>query len=340
MTQQEFEDALPLYVVGALDRPEREAVESYLLTGGPSARAMLKEYRGVTGLLPYALPPKPAPRSLKATVMAVTTPVPSVTLAPAETSVLQKAGERLPALTEGRSWWPNWFGTPAFSLATVMLVLLTGLYAINLRSQVLQDSEQLQVMTATLKQETTQMNALKQHLESQQQGLNVLSSELTQRIEDLNYLKATLAERETELDELQTMLVLNGPRSSSLRRALAQRDDMMAFLQSPRVRAVSLTGADMARSASAVVLFDPDSQRAIFLAFNLPPPPQGKTYQLWAIHDKPMSAGVFRTDPGEKAHLVVRNVPNPDSLTKFAVSLEPEGGRPQPTGAIYLAGDY
>jgi anti-sigma-K factor RskA len=60
------------------------------------------------------------------------------------------------------------------------------------------------------------------------------------------------------------------------------------------------------------------------------------TYQLWAIHDKPVSIGTFNMDTGKAAHLLVKKAPSFADAKTFAVSLEPSGGRPQPTGPIYL----
>jgi anti-sigma-K factor RskA len=67
--------------------------------------------------------------------------------------------------------------------------------------------------------------------------------------------------------------------------------------------------------------------------------PPGKAYQLWAIMDKPVSAGTFGVDTGHKCRHMAKGIPDPSRVTKFAVSLEPEGGRPQPTGEIYLVGE-
>jgi anti-sigma-K factor RskA len=126
--------------------------------------------------------------------------------------------------------------------------------------------------------------------------------------------------------------------TGGLQRALAQRDEMLTFLRSAHVQVISLAGLEMAKSAGAFLLYDLETKKAFFYAFNMPPLPPGKTYQLWAIIDKPFSAGVFSTDEGHKSRLVIRSLPDLSQVTKFAVSLEPEGGRPQPTGAIYLAG--
>jgi anti-sigma-K factor RskA len=41
-------------------------------------------------------------------------------------------------------------------------------------------------------------------------------------------------------------------------------------------------------------------------------------------------------DTGETAHLLVKKVLGFTDAKSFAVSLEPSGGRPQPTGQMYL----
>ena len=50
MTHEEIEDAIPLYAVGALDRSERTAIESHLLTGCPTCHVLVKDYHAVAGL--------------------------------------------------------------------------------------------------------------------------------------------------------------------------------------------------------------------------------------------------------------------------------------------------
>ena len=92
----------------------------------------------------------------------------------------------------------------------------------------------------------------------------------------------------------------------------------------------------MAKRAAGVLLYDPQTQKVWLYSVNLPECPPGTTYQLWAIHDKPVSIGTFQMDRGETAHLVVKKVPSFTDAKTFAVSLEPSGGRPQPTGPIYL----
>jgi anti-sigma-K factor RskA len=99
---------------------------------------------------------------------------------------------------------------------------------------------------------------------------------------------------------------------------------------------VSLTGSDIAKRAAGFLLYDSRTQKIWLYAVNLPECPTGMTYQLWAIHDKPMSIGTFHMDTGETAHLLVKKVLSFTDAKTFAVSLEPSGGRPQPTGPMYL----
>ena len=94
----------------------------------------------------------------------------------------------------------------------------------------------------------------------------------------------------------------------------------------------------MAKSGRRVLLFDPTTKKAWLYAFNLPALPSGKVYQLWAIDDKPVSAGVFGLDAGQKARMFIKNMGEFPRMKKFAVTVEPDGGRPEPTGAIYLIG--
>jgi anti-sigma-K factor RskA len=72
----------------------------------------------------------------------------------------------------------------------------------------------------------------------------------------------------------------------------------------------------------------------------LPQTPVGKTYQLWAIaHDKPVSIGVFNVDDRGNKIMKLGTLPEGVQVQKFAVTLEPAGGVPLPTGDMYLAGD-
>jgi anti-sigma-K factor RskA len=78
----------------------------------------------------------------------------------------------------------------------------------------------------------------------------------------------------------------------------------------------------------------------LLVAAGLPPAPAGKTYQLWAIVGKqaPVSAGVFSVDAKGSGSLRVPTLAGVGKVDVFAVTLEPAGGLPAPSGPMYLAG--
>jgi anti-sigma-K factor RskA len=71
----------------------------------------------------------------------------------------------------------------------------------------------------------------------------------------------------------------------------------------------------------------------------LAPAPADKSYQLWVIptNGKPISAGVFSASSGERM-MMMSKVPEGVDAKAFAVTLEPVGGMPHPTGPMVLMG--
>ena len=159
-----------------------------------------------------------------------------------------------------------------------------------------------------------------------------LRNALQQRTNEVAEAKEQLAQREAELEETRAQLSQQG----GAHVAGTPQDELAALLRVPNVKAVSLTGSDLAKHATGFLLYDSRTQKAWLYSVNLPECPAGTTYQLWAIRDKPISIGTFQMDTGKTAHLLVKKVLSFMDAKTFAVSLEPSGGRPQPTGPIYL----
>jgi len=112
----------------------------------------------------------------------------------------------------------------------------------------------------------------------------------------------------------------------------------LAVLTAPDLTDVALAGQAPAQRASGRALWS-RSRGVVFAASSLPALPPGRTYQLWCLTSgAPVSAGVFEPERDGRA---IAFFPTPEltaAPSGFAVSLEPEGGVPAPTGAIYLAG--
>jgi anti-sigma-K factor RskA len=101
------------------------------------------------------------------------------------------------------------------------------------------------------------------------------------------------------------------------------------FLKDVNTQPVVMTGQPIAPQATAAVHFNPIRRKAYLTNLELPKPPAGKQYQLWAIvAGAPVSMGVFEV-PDESGQLL--EVPFVENASAFAISLEDTGGKPQPT---------
>jgi anti-sigma-K factor RskA len=137
--------------------------------------------------------------------------------------------------------------------------------------------------------------------------------------------KNAVLEREREIAAIQTILQ-------------DQREEI-AWLRDPSVQLALLTGLAPAPQAKGRMLFSPAASRGIFYADSLPPLGPKKSYQLWVIGGKgPVSAGVFSPDPRGSAVIRISPVERAGGALQFAVTIEPRGGVPQPTGSMVLAG--
>ncbi|MBC8048437.1 MAG: anti-sigma factor [Fimbriimonadaceae bacterium] len=109
----------------------------------------------------------------------------------------------------------------------------------------------------------------------------------------------------------------------------------MNFIKSPDNIAVTMKGSALQPDAIATIYWNKQSGDVHLNVNNLPVPPQGKQYQLWAIKDgERIDAGVFDMDGSIQ---IMKNIPAADA---FAVTLEPVGGSKVPTiELIYVVGN-
>lgn len=110
---------------------------------------------------------------------------------------------------------------------------------------------------------------------------------------------------------------------------LDQYQRKMAIIRDPGNKPVYMGGTALSPSALAAVHWNPEKKIAYLDIINLPPPPPGKQYQLWAIIDgSPTNMDVFDVNTEGDALL---EVPFFEAPQAFAVTLEPAGGSPGPT---------
>jgi len=122
---------------------------------------------------------------------------------------------------------------------------------------------------------------------------------------------------------------------SELTRARAVRE----LLTAPDTVKVSLVAGEAHPAPQGKVFYHP-RRGLLFYAANLPALPSGKTYQLWLVptQGNPISAGIFQTDAHGNGEVLLPQLPAGVAAKAFAVTLEPAGGVPQPTGPKVLVG--
>ena len=104
--------------------------------------------------------------------------------------------------------------------------------------------------------------------------------------------------------------------------------------QEPQMVELGGTGTEQGAQAELVTL---EGDRAVLVVENMPPVPEGKTYQIWVIeNDVPKPSGLFKPKQDSVAAVVEHPLGGGDVI---AVTVEPEGGSPKPTSDPMLAAE-
>jgi len=130
---------------------------------------------------------------------------------------------------------------------------------------------------------------------------------------------------------------------TELQDQLERQDALLNVLAAREVKLVIMGGLDPSPDGYGKIIWDPENRQAVLQLANLPAPPEDRDYQLWLIKDEqaPIPSGVFHFDqPATDLFFKVEHLDEEPSPTAnaFAVTLEPKGGMPQPTGDMFLLG--
>jgi anti-sigma-K factor RskA len=124
-----------------------------------------------------------------------------------------------------------------------------------------------------------------------------------------------------------------------LRRFTAQTDLALSILTAGDMREIPLIGREGAAAAAARAYWSP-ARGLLVVADRLPAPPPGRIYQVWVIENgQPASAGLLGEESAGRGMLIA-TPPRADAGTSVTVAVtdEPPGGLPAPSGSIRLAG--
>ena len=295
-----------LYALGALDGDELTAFDAHLAIGCPVCERHLCATREVLTLLPRSLPPIAPPSRVRERLLE---DIATESIAPQPT-------RRLPR----RRWWM--MGVSLLAAAGLLLVLSYQLY--QTRRELLQAQGVIAALRAELEQRQAALEAERRELRRTAELVTALQTELAKREE-------TLEAEQRELQRVEGVV-------ANLQSELDERNESLRMLSS-QVRVVRLAGLAPSPGASAQLLWSSAPRRGLLLTSGLPQLPPNRVYELWAIAgNEPVPAGTFEVDEAGHAFLRLPPLLGGKRFDKFAVTQEPAGGAPRPTGPMHLLG--
>lgn len=120
---------------------------------------------------------------------------------------------------------------------------------------------------------------------------------------------------------------------------LAISDSLIAAMSGANVRVVDMVSTKKL-APGAKMFWDRVANRWTMVTHDLPSAGEGRTYQLWLVtaRSEKISAGTFNTDARGRAVVQATYALAARDLAAIAITEEPTGGSPQPTGTILVAG--
>jgi anti-sigma-K factor RskA len=145
-----------------------------------------------------------------------------------------------------------------------------------------------------------------------------------------------------QIDHLKSDLAAARDRIALLESQSVEENRWVKVLTSPQARvAVLASTPDAQTTLEGRAIYDPGTHSAVVVLRNAFVP-SGRDYQLWAIRGTtPASLGLVRPDKDGVAVVRLEDAGDPASLGAFAVSLEAQGGSPNPsapTGPVVMLG--
>jgi anti-sigma-K factor RskA len=300
MNHNEWLERADIYALGALDGEELTEFETHLETGCPECENHLRDTRETLTLLPGSLTPLSPPAGVKARLLA-------------QTTVTHDTVTPLP-LRPRRRWWS--IGLRALVAAGLLLALSLNIY----RTQ-----QELQRAEAVVRELQAELAQRDQALQRAEGTVATLQAELAKREE-------TIQAEHQRLQQIERAV-------ASLQEELSEREEALRLIATAQVRPVRLAGLPPSPGATGQLLWNPTARTGLLLTSGLPQLPPDKVYELWAIAGKePVPAGLFAVDEGGHAFVRLPPLPGGKRFTQFAVTVEPAGGVPSPTGQMHLLG--
>lgn len=142
----------------------------------------------------------------------------------------------------------------------------------------------------------------------------------------------TLLREVQDLKERNAQLALN---LSEAEKESAHAKQILDIMRNPRTFQVTLVSAKTAPQPQMKTFYDQEKGRVLLFANNAPQLPDDKDYELWLIpaNGTPIPAGTFHPDGSGSGMISYQFDQKGIPPGIFAITIEPKGGRPTPSGA-------
>jgi anti-sigma-K factor RskA len=151
-------------------------------------------------------------------------------------------------------------------------------------------------------------------------------------------LDVDLARLRVTMEQQQDQLQQEVQRQEQLREQFQDAHEVAELMAARDTMIVPLTSQRGMPHGAARVVYN-GQMGMLYYDGVLDAPPAHKSYQLWLVpkDGNPISAGVFNPVSGQDTHWMMK-LPKGLDPKAFAVTLEPSGGMPHPTGPKVLLG--
>jgi len=150
-------------------------------------------------------------------------------------------------------------------------------------------------------------------------------------------LNTQLSQLRNEVSTLRNAIVAQANSLEQINQSVDQINAKLPQATPSAVMTISLKGTDVQPQAQGQLIVDPNSDSAILVIAGLDQLEAGKTYQVWLIDGgTPVSAGLLTVDENGQGVFIVNSEEAIGSFNALGISIEPDGGSPQPTGDIVI----
>jgi anti-sigma-K factor RskA len=151
-------------------------------------------------------------------------------------------------------------------------------------------------------------------------------------------MQTRVANLEAQLQRAQTLVAAAERQTLEARNVAFRAQSAMGVFAAPDVARIDLAGQPVAQMARARALWS-RARGMVFTVSSLPQLPPGRVYQVWVVTAQaPVSAGLLTPDGSGGGSVYFETPIDILPPVAVAVTLEPAGGVPAPTGAMYLVG--